>query len=443
MDPTRLDTSTGVRIEGDKNVLAKPTTIAKERLFTLKNELVICRTGMGTYQSYFTRLIGKTLFVYLPYRTEVSEGRELTSAQISPLIDRVEKIEINQWWKNAFKLNADEMTFSVQDFVKHYMGEGTIEIGEKIETLAAQELGWGGYMTAGTVGSALDPAKVRAVRAKATRMSIPVNSFNYGFITPEEYENVEDKIETLDAPRLVVNAIEGAYQKTLANFKMLQTIHVPYLDNAAPAGTNAPLVNYNVGGDTTYEGNMLPTDGWQATAQKVLNRGQLIQIANVNEVEYRGEKRLTGHKMTFTVVADVNSNAAGSATIRISPELNAGGLSINDGSGTAVSTKSYKNVDKPAADNAVVTVLGDAGNMYRQTIFSERNAFQVASVMLAIPSSFSWRGQDHDPDTGLSISVIKFPDINSISEICRSDVVTGFKTTQPELIVRSIDGKIN
>ena len=225
----------------------------------------------------------------------------------------------------------------------------------------------------------------------------------------------------------------------LSNFHVFESVHIPYLEIAAH--TSTPLVNLAAG----YEGSSLPTDGWAAST-KVLNKGQIITIAGVGEVQPRGDKRATGRLAQFTVTDDVTSAASGAATIPISPELNAGSLTTTDKDAASVSKKGFKNVTAKAANNSVITIVGkgtvNTAQTYKQSIFYERDALQVVNVVLVVPEASQWSARSTDPQSGASISILMdFNFAKSTSQI-RADILYGGKTVYPEVGGRYISEKI-
>lgn len=186
------------------------------------------------------------------------------------------------------------------------------------------------------------------------------------------------------------------------------------------AGTygGTPLVN---GAGQT--GSSLVTDGWTPTTT-TLNVGDTFTIAGVNSVNPQ-TRQDTGKLAFFVVTAKTSTDGSGNSTIAISPAITPSGQ--------------FQNVTAAPADNAAITVTsGTSGQVSRQSLLYDKNAFTFAGAPQALPrgQGVAYAGQASDPMSGLSISLIQQYDIKTNQMLTRFDVLYAWLATYPELAVR-------
>jgi len=112
------------------------------------------------------------------------------------------------------------------------------------------------------------------------------------------------------------------------------------------------------------------------------------------------------------VTEDATCNVNGQANIKISPTLNAGGLT---------QAKAFKNVNAKAADNAVIHIIGEASSTYNQSFFCS------SATLVYVP--------------------VTLPNLESLRDYVRFEETKGFhiffgvKTVYPDLGIRVINKK--
>ena len=423
-----------VNIRGDQaNRLAVASVIAREGLWRLKNHLVVPRLIASDYQEYFGMKIGDRFTIKLPFRSRVNDGGTLAATGYTSMVDKTVDFVVNFRKHFAFQMSATEMTLDLTDFFNRYFNASIEEFAFEYDIAASNEMMGGCFHVNGTPGTAIDLKAAQFVRAHATDVAIPRRSTNCALLSPTDIAELgEDLIGLYDGP-LIGEGVRSTFMGRLAAWNVFESVHTNQLVcNDYGAGT--PLVNMTSG----YQGNMLPTDGWASSEQKVLNKGQLIQIANVNEIQPRGDRRETGRIATFVVTADVSSDASGNATIPIYPEINDGTLTTTGGDNDTITLKGFETVNAKAANNAAITVLGTKGTTYRQGMFFDKDVAQIASIPIIAPESAGWQGFEMDEETGLSVTITGDFDIANLVDRKRADVMGAIKTTYPELGVRFI-----
>lgn len=429
-------------VRGEGNRLLTPNIIASASLFRLKDSLILARLIARQYQQYFEKKIGNTVTIKKDFRTLVNRGRKLPTAGRrgrTPMVDRFVDLVLDTRLNFVLEYNDEERSLDIVNFTERYLKPGPEEMASYYDSSIGHELGTGIALHAGTPGTALDTDIAHDVRVVADEMSIPMNSMNYAVLRSADIAGVSKEIKDINMPEMVSQVIRRSFEGSLDHWMTFKSIHVPHQEVLQRQGT--PLVNAAAG----YEGSTLPTDGWTAN-QNILKKGQLISIEGVNWTHVRGERADSGIKATFTVTADVRSSGTGTASIPVYPDINAGGTSTVDKDGNSVTLAAFQNVAAKPANNAPITIIGAdaaANKKYRQAIFFEKHVAQTVNVILDVPSSAVWHGQATDPDSGLSVTMVRDYDIENMEETTRVDSFSGVKTTYPELGVRVWTGTVN
>ena len=426
---------------GETNRLATPTVLAAESLMRLDDNLFLVKLLNRVYQKYFSDQIGDEIHYKLPYYPTIGSGRVVDTSAANALIDKTRILRVDTWKHGVYRFNSEELTHAITDLGERYIQPMMEELAHAYDEAAGAVLGRSAFRSDGTAGTAINLAVTQDLAAHALYTSIPERGGRFCLMDPYDIATLGKEVQNLDANgEMVGMAIQDRYRRMLAGFGIYESTNIGYLDNH-DYGTATPLVN-SAGG---YVGNMLPTDGWANTAQKVLNKGQLIRIAGVYEATMRGERKATGNLMTFTVTDDVMSNSSGQAVIPISPAINDGTLTTPSGTGVALSEKAFRNVIVKPSDDDPITVLGDKGKAYRQSIWAHRNIATCANVMIVPPPSIEEQGNAgtmQDPRTGLGITVVRFSKGESLEEFHRFDSKWGVDTCYPEMGIRLLSSEV-
>ena len=440
----------GPYIRGSKNRVSVPALIANESLFRLMDNLVWPRLANRTYEKYFADKIGDRITVKRPYQARVNSGRVLADTDIAPIIDKTVDILINKRHNFALRYNDEEATLDIVAFGQRYLQTGVEELAYEFDKAGADELGLGLHYSEGTPGTGMTTSAAQLIGAHARHVAIPLNSMNYGVLDPMDFAAISNDVRALQLPPDdYTEAIRSRFQGMLGNWKLFESVAIPYLE-VQDNGASTPLVNRpQVGMPASpatyvapqYEGNMIPTDGW-ANSTKVMVEGQLFKISGVKEIQPRGRRRTTGRDFTFCCAADVTSNGSGVATIPITTDLNAGGLTTEDSDGTVLSLNAFQNVSAAAGDNAAITLVGTEGKTYRQGVFYEKSALEYANVQLETFQSAVLQGQATDDQTGVSVSLVGWFDGNNMRETQRIDIFFGVKNIYPELGIRHVGSEV-
>jgi hypothetical protein len=158
-----------------------------------------------------------------------------------------------------------------------------------------------------------------------------------------------------------------------------------------------------------------------ATAQ--LKRGDVFTIADAYAVNPVTKASL-GTLKQFTVVEEPAAAASNEVDLKVFPAL--------------IWSGAFQNVSVTAGvtdlNNKAVTFVGTAATGYRQNMVFHRDAFTLAVVPLAVPTSA--RGGSTRSYKGLSVRMIPFYDGTNDVENYRLDVLYGVGAIDPKLATR-------
>lgn len=450
-----------VEIRGTENRLATPSHIAMEALFRLKDHLVLPKIANRTFEEYFEGKIGDTITVKRPYRAKVTTGHVMKE---SAMIDKTVDVKVDQRFHFALQYSDTNETLDLVDFGARYMDAGAEELAYQFDIAGAEELAYALFYMDGTAGTALSLSSAQFIRAHATKVAIPRVRQNFALLDPLDIAEVSEDIQSVDMPELVGQNIRDTYKGRLAGWGVMESVHIPYLEVAAVPTAASPLTN-----GANQRGSSIITDGWgTSAATKVLNKGQLIQIAGVHEIQPRGDRRRTGNLATFVVTEDVTATAAGAATIKVYPEVNVGGSAdtvanptgkdLDNAADATLDASAFQTVSVASTatgipDNSAITVVGRqtgsgvpaAGRAatFRQGLWTCGDALEYVNVTLTEFKSAVMAGTQTDAETGVSISYLADFEIKNRSERERLDILFGVKTVYPEIGIRHVGKKVS
>lgn len=407
----------------DNNLLTDDV-IAKEALRLLKNNLVMAKCVYRNYEKTFGK-VGDTIRLKLPYRVKSASGRVL---QKQPMVDQTIPFKIDYQEHVGLEFTVKDKTLSIQQFSERYLKSGMIQIANKIDRSLTMTLKKA-FHTSGTPG--VRPGKYidfANAAAKQTTYAVPNDGMRHAVIDPFTCASLSDEVTKLFKESMVEMAYKKGYRGEVSEYKTYESQNLPKHTVGNYSGT--PLV-----AGTITNGDTITTDGWTASVTGLLKAGDVITFGGVFGVNPQNYET-TGLLQEFVVLEDVDSDAGGLATIKVSPSLNDGTATTTNADGDTISLKAYQNVTALPADNAPITVLGTANTTYEQNYLFHRDAIALAMIDLELPQSAVVKARAADPETGLSLLMTAAYDINEQSEITRIDAVWGADMIYPELALR-------
>jgi len=399
------------------NSLLTPTVIAKEALMQFKNNLSFSKNVDSSYSKDFAKKgakIGTSEKIRKPNRFTVTDGATYSAQDVT---EDSATLTIDTQKHVGFEFLSKDLTMSVDYFSERYLKPAALALANKVDvdglTLAAKQV-YNAIGTAATTPSAL--LTYLEAQQKIAESAGPQDE-NYSFhINPAASTKIVDALKGLFHSG---GEIEKQYKRGLmgvaAGGEWYRCQNVYSHTSGARGGT--PLMN----GATAAGATSLVTDGWSNSITGVVKAGDVFTIANVYKVNPI-TKASTGVLQQFVVTADANSDGSGNATISISPAIYA--------------STSLQNVDAAPADNAAISFVAvssiGASALTVSNILMHKDAFALAVVPLEKPEGVHFSAVETDPETGLSIRIVRDYDFDADKFKCRLDVMYGWKELRPE-----------
>ena len=225
----------------------------------------------------------------------------------------------------------------------------------------------------------------------------------YCIINPAARAYIADALKGTYVEKISAKALLKGFIPTMADFEVFMSQNVPTQTVGALGGT--PLVNA-----ASQLGSNLVTNGWSNSITNILNKGDIITLAGVNQVNpVTGTSY--GSLQQFVVTANVNSDSSGNATIPIFPAI--------------VTSGATQTVTGSPAGGAAITVVGTAATAYAQNLIFHKDAFTMAFAKLHIPGSGVEKASQATYD-GFTMRYVRGYDIQNAQVLDRIDCYYGF-----------------
>lgn len=395
------------------NTLLNISTITKESLRVLKNELGFSKGVNRQYDNKFAvsgAKVGSVINIRKPVRYEVTDGAVLN---IQNQTDQSVPLTLDQRKHVGFQFTSEELTLSIDEFSDRYIKPAVCALANKID-LDGLGLYKKVYNSVGTPGTT--PATFGVMTDAGTKLSefaTPVDSNRNICFNAGAHGSMADALKGLfQSQEQIKNQYEKGMMGLAAGFKIKLDQNVRQHSVGAHGGT--PLTN-----GASQSGSSLVTDGW-SSGVTTIKEGDIFTIAGVNAVNPQSRES-TGNLQQFVVTAD-NSDTTGDMTIAISPAITASGA--------------YQTVDALPADGAAITMLGTASTLYPQNLAYHKDAFCLGMADLILPGGVDMAARASDPDSGMSVRLVRAYDVNNDTFPMRLDVLYGWTALYPELACR-------
>lgn len=404
------------------NTLLTISMITRKQMSVLHNTVVATRNFDRGYDDKFAipgSKIGTSLRIRHPARYVVTDGATYV-AQNS--VDKEEVLVIATQKHVGMGFTQLELLMSLDDFTERYIEPAAAQLAGRMDRdgLLLYRDVWNSVGTPGTVPGT---SKVLLdAQAKLYDNAMPSDdNMCYAVVSPKSNAALIEGHKGLFHAQ---SAIENQFKRGMFGKNIWGLAELNMSQNVARHTTGtyagAPLVN---GAGQT--GNSLITDGWTASSTGVLRRGDVFTLsggtgANVVQSVNPESRVGTGDLAQFVVTADVNSDAAGAATIPIKPALAA--------------TGNFQTVTALASDNAVLNFYAPASGTYSQDLVYHKKAFVMGSGDYMLPKGISFAGKIEKD--GFSLCITSDFDIKEYETISRADTLYGFLANRPEWATR-------
>lgn len=395
------------------NSILTPSMIAKEALMQFKNGMGFSANVDKSYSKDFAKKgakIGSSEKIRKPNRFTVTNGatyaaQDVTEDSVTLAIDTQKHV--------GFDFLSSDLTLSIDEFAGRYLKPASLALVNQVDvdglSMAARNVA----NTVGVAGTA-PSALLTYLQAKQKVMESAGpqdDSYSY-LVNPAASTVIVDALKGLfqsgdEISKQYKRGVMG--QAAGGEWMISQSI---YQSTSGQRG-GTPLVN----GVVSSGASTLITDGWSLAAANRVKAGDVFTIAGVNKVNPI-TKQDTGIPQQFVATSDVSSDASGNATISISP--------------TIYSSGSLQNVTAAPADNAALTFVPNASTVTAHNLLMHEQSFGLAFAALEKPEGVHFSAVETDPETGISLRIVRDFDFSNDKFRCRMDVLYGWAALRPE-----------
>lgn len=404
------------------NSLLTISMITKETTRVLKNNLGFAKSVNRQYDDSFAQSgakIGSVINVRKPVRFAVTTGPALS---IQDVQDQSVALTLSTQAHVDFQFTSKDLTLSVDEFSTRLIKPATNALVNKVD--------FDGLALANSVVS-------NSVGVPATTPATALVWLQAGQKL-DENACPRDDMRTLcmnpAAQALTVSGLSGLFQSSekigeqYASGVMGKSLGFTWkMDQNVQSHTVGALGGTPI---TTSSGS--PQTGASITMQGGSNNitnyftvGDVITFAgvfNVNPVNFQS----TGALKQFVVTANVSTNGSGVATIPISPAI--------------VTSGPYQTVSVAPATSAAIQTFGSvstsAAAVTPGNLAFHRDAFVLGMADLDVPRGTDMAARVSDPDSGISLRMVRSYDIVNDIFPCRMDILYGYVAVYPEWACR-------
>lgn len=360
--------------------------------------------------------IGQTLNIRKPARYN---GRTGPVVSLEAQTETYVPLTLDQQYGVDLAFTSAEQTMSLDLYSQRVIKPAMAQIANRIDAFVASQARKV-YNQVGTPGTAISSLTsqqrldlVLASGVKLDNTLTPRDGTRSFLMDPGTQAALAGAGVTLFNPAGVISDQYRTGQLTEAlGFGMYMDQNLPIIGASTYAGT--PKVN-----GAGQSGSSLVTDGWTSGAS-TLTEGAVFTIAGVYAVNPQS-KAVLRDLQQFVVTATV-SDSSGAMSIGISPAIVASGA--------------FQNVSAAPADNADITVAAATGVATPLSVAFHPDAFVAGFAELDVPGGVDMAARETDPDTGVSVRIVRQYDIVTDRWITRFDTLFGANTLYEQLAVR-------
>jgi hypothetical protein len=393
------------------NTLLTISMITREALRVLVNNLTFTKRVNRQYSSKYAvegAKIGTVLNVRKPPRYI---GRTGAAIGIEDATETQVPVSLTTQFGVDISFSSQELTLSIDDFSDRFIKPAVAAIANKID--------FDGLQLYRTVAN--------AVGTPGTVPNALLTYLDAGVLLDNNATPMDGERSLVLNPRMqgtIVDALKGLFQSSTQIKQQYEKGQMGtsvgfdwYMDQNVAVHQVGPLGGAPAVNGAGQTGSNLVTNAWTAAAALRLRAGDVFTIAGVFGVNPQN-RQTTGQLQQFVVTANVSSDGAGNATIPIFPAI--------------VTSGAFQTVTASPAGGALLTVLGAANTNTPQGLAFHKDAFTFVSADLQMPRGVDMAARVSDPQTGISIRMVRAYNISTDQFPCRLDVLYGWKELYPE-----------
>jgi hypothetical protein len=397
------------------NSLLTIDMITRKSLEILENNLVLTRNVNRQYDDSFAvqgAKIGSTLRIRLPDRALVTDGAAL---QVQDDNEQYTTLSVASQKHIGINFTTAELTMQLDDFAERVLKPRISQLASSIDADVANAYK-NLYQSVGTPGTTPATALVLLQgHQKLNEMAAPMQP-RYATVNPAANASLVDGLKGLFNP---TSTISRQFKSGMMGEGVLGYDEINMSQSIVNHSTGTRTTTLAVNGAISTQGaSTIAIDGDSGSA--TLKAGDVFTIAGVYAVNPQ-TRQSTGSLQQFVVTADATASSGAWSSVSISPAI-------------YTSAHALATVDAFPADNAVVTVLGDASKNYAQNLVYHKDAIAFATADLLMPQGVDMASrQVHN---GISMRIVRQYDINNDRMPCRVDVLYGYSVIRPQMGVR-------
>lgn len=408
------------------NAILTDDIITKECLRELKNQLVFSKSVNRGYDDQFgngvTRKVGDTINIRKPSRYTTTTGAVL---EIQDSVDKSIALQLDQHEHVGLAFSQKDLTLSVANFKERYIKPAVTALANKIDYSGYQAMYKAVSNSVGVPSASALPstlkgfgqayAKIAARGGSVERLTAVIDPF-------VQSSMVEGLKGLMQSSEQIAQQYEKGVMGVAAGMKFKMSQNVAKHTAGAPAGTPAIKTTITAQGASTID-----ADGITGSITGCYKAGDVIEIAGVYSVNPQ-TRQSTGKLMQFVVTATTNSASNEIASLPISPAIYSSGQ--------------YQNVDALPVDGAAITLFG-AATTYASVVAPQNlvfapEAFVLAMAEIELPEGMAIGSRATDPESGLSVALVRAFDPVNYRTITRLDAIWGWKCVYEEMACRVV-----
>ncbi|HZT29715.1 MAG TPA: P22 phage major capsid protein family protein [Bryobacteraceae bacterium] len=416
------------------NVFLTPSMITLEALSSLKNQLQFTKKVNRQYDDKFGKegaKIGNTLNVRMPPRYV---GRRTSALAVEDITQTSTPLVLNTQYGCDINFTSADLLLSIERFSQDIIQPAVASIANAIDydglALSAQIANYVGTPGVDLTGASSPTITQAVLSAKVAldNSSAPRDGKRYLVLDPQLEANAVDALKGLfQSSNHIKEQYEMGEMGTALGFQWS-------MDQNTQAHTVGNLAGDLLVDDADQTGSQITVK--TGTAGTKINPGDILQFEGVYQVNLQN-RQTTGVLQPFTVTELCTIGGDGTATVKIAPPLTPPDKDTGDkvaGQTVTASPASGAKVylfNKGTANYADVT-----GKVSPTSIAFHRDAFVFATADLPMPRGVDMAARIVDPETNISMRLVRAYDVNADKFPCRLDVLGGWAVLRRELACR-------
>jgi hypothetical protein len=407
------------------NSLLTDSIIVKESLRELKNQLAFTKSVNKQYDDRFAQSgakVGDTINIRKPSRYEVTDGAVLN---IQDTVDQSVALQLDSHKHVGMGFSQKDLTLSVDEFRERYIKPAVTALANAVDSAGYSAMYKQVYSAVGVPSATALPSTLKGftqAKAKMALLGAPQDGLTAIVDPLVEASLVEGLKGLFQSSSEISKQYEKGVMGMAAGSKFMSSANVSKHTIGDHEGTPAIDTTVTANGTAT-----LHLDGTLGTVTGWAKAGDVITIADVYAVNPQ-TKESTGELAQFVVTADTDSSANEIAALPISPAIYISGP--------------YQNVSRAPTDADLVKIFGHATSYANivapQNLVFHKDAFVLGCADFALPKGMDMAARASDPESGLSLSLVRGFDIVNHRMLTRLDILFGWKCVYPEFACRVV-----